>query len=167
MSSSSIASLLNGALWDVLSDEATMGTSVAEQPGDQLKNKDEDPWDDHIYALRAYISWIRTRYPTIHMFWVLPTAVHIHRVHLLADPSFWIKAPQKIARTKYMSASRTYQLYQRQTDAIALLNENIGHSLIWCIDIYEATYLSADWTLPGDGRHYRPELNQRLLSLFY
>jgi hypothetical protein len=140
---------------------------MADKPGESIERNDEDPWDDHIYALRAYISLIRTQYPTIHIHWILPTAVHIHRVHLLADPSLWIKAPQKIARTKYMSASRTDQLYQRQTDTVAALNESIGHSLIWCIDIYEATYLSADWTLPGDGRHYRPELNQRLLSLFY
>ena len=166
-SSPSIALLLNGALWDVLSDEATMEITSENIQEQSIHDNDHDPWDEHIDTLVQYLTWIRTKYPTIHIYWILPTSVHIHRVHVLSDPSLLVKAPQKIARTKYMSASRTYQLYQRQKDAIDLLNTNASQAIVSCIDIYEATYLSADWTLPGDGRHYRPELNQRLLSWFY
>ena len=50
----------------------------------------------------------------------------------------------------------------------SLMNDSNEHHVdVACLDIYEATYLSADWTLPGDGRHYRPELNERMLSWFY
>ena len=170
ISTLSIALLLNSALWDVLSDEAT--TVLRDVSGSDHKlpfdHQHNDPWKEHIEILRQYLSLIQTRYPTIRIHWVLPTAVHIHRVHVLSDPLLLIKAPQKIARTKYMSSSRTYQLYQRQKDVIVSLNdEHRNLAQIWCVDIYEATFLSADWTLPGDGRHYRSELNQRMLSWFY
>ena len=40
-------------------------------------------------------------------------------------------------------------------------------SVIPTLDLYQATYLSADWTLPKDARHYRPELNRTMLQWFY
>ena len=35
------------------------------------------------------------------------------------------------------------------------------------IDLYEATYLSADLLYPSDGRHYKPDLNRKMLSWLY
>jgi hypothetical protein len=35
------------------------------------------------------------------------------------------------------------------------------------LDVYEASYLSADWTLSGDGRHYNTAYNKMVLSWFY
>ncbi len=35
------------------------------------------------------------------------------------------------------------------------------------LDVFEASYLSADWTMPGDGRHYDLEYNKMVLSWFY
>jgi hypothetical protein len=33
--------------------------------------------------------------------------------------------------------------------------------------LYEATHLSADQLYPSDGRHYKPDLNRKMLSWFY
>jgi hypothetical protein len=172
----SIALVLNSALWDVLSDEATVECETTEN--DELVNsRMKDPWQEHLTTLNEYLNHIHEKYSTknrmIKLYWILPTAVHIHRVHLLSDPILLQKAPQKIIRTKYMSSSRTYDLYQKQKCVINKINQkqhlinNTNESTISMLDIYEATYLSADWTLPGDGRHYRPELNQLMLSWFY
>ena len=35
------------------------------------------------------------------------------------------------------------------------------------LDVFEASYLSADWTLPGDGRHYDLAYNKMVLSWYY
>jgi hypothetical protein len=117
--------------------------------------------------MEKYLRTIAQLYPQVTLFWLLPTAVHIHRVHLLSEPLLVQKAPQKIRRTKYMSASRTRQLYHHQKALLVALQESEDILSVVGLDIYEATHLSADWTLPGDGRHYRPELNQLMLSWLY
>jgi hypothetical protein len=158
----STALILNSALWDVLSDEATMTDTTCSLEGDRYP-----VWNEHLNAMTQYLRTIAALYPQVRLFWLLPTAVHIHRVHLLSEPLLLQKAPQKIQRTKYMSASRTQQLYHHQRALLASLQKSEDSPSVLGLDIYEATYLSADWTLPGDGRHYRPELNQLMLSWFY
>lgn len=159
MQETSTALILNSALWDVLSDEATMVDSAC-----TVKDKGHTVWKGHLATMAQYLRTIAQLYPQVTLFWMLPTAVHIHRVHLLSEPLLLQKAPQKIRRTKYMSASRTQQLYQLQKDLLVSLRESEDSISVIGLDIYDATYLSADWTLPGDGRHYRPELNQLMLS---
>jgi hypothetical protein len=65
-----------------------------------------------------------------------------------------------VKRVKYMSSSRMKELHELQS---ALMKELV----VPVMDIYEASYLSADWMRPGDGRHYRPELNFEMLGWFY
>jgi hypothetical protein len=59
-----------------------------------------------------------------------------------------------------MSSSNVYHLYVRQK---ALMNE----LEIPFIDLYEATYLSGNWMMDGDGRHYRRWLNEEMFSWSY
>jgi hypothetical protein len=182
-----VALVLNSALWNVLSDEATLECTDS--------STNNDPWDNHLDALVEFLTQVLLRYgpvpstcseqdqsqrPHVTVYWMLPTAVHVHRVHLADSDAMRQRAPQKINRTRYMSASRTRQLYHRQRQVVEPLLtaqrhgettnvEACSHGAAdshYFLDVYEATYLSADWTLPGDGRHYRPELNQKMLSWF-
>jgi hypothetical protein len=152
---SSFALILNSALWDLLSDEATNNTTMPQ-------SNDEDPWTDHITALNDYIEaalQLASRNPSIQLFWLLPTAVHIHRVYVV-DDHLEAVAAHKINRCRYMSSSRSRTLYEKQ-------RQLMDSKCVPCIDLWEATYVSADWTLPGDGRHYRPEFNQLMLGWLY
>jgi hypothetical protein len=65
-----------------------------------------------------------------------------------------------INRIRYMSESRSRYLYNLQKDIMNELN-------VPFLDLYEATYLSADRLYPSDGRHYKPDLNRMMLSWFY
>jgi hypothetical protein len=195
LSNAKVALILNSALWNVLSDEATVECKESVSPS---SSSTIDPWENHLDALAEFLTQVLQRYGNVQskthahsekqhplrlhvtVYWMLPTAVHIHRVHLADSDAMRQRAPQKINRTRYMSASRTRQLYLRQKQVVEPLlaaqqrqvNQAEGCSLDaavdshYFLDVYEATYLSADWTLPGDGRHYRPELNQKMLSWF-
>jgi hypothetical protein len=144
-----VALILNSALWNVLSDEATIPSSTGPAAASLSLSKDyvNDPWDNHVQALTEFLTQVLQRYGSdapsseasppqrqdrVTVYWLLPTAVHIHRVHVAdSDAIRW--APQKINRTRYLSASRTRQLYHRLKQVV-------------------------------HGRHYRPGLNQRMLS---
>ena len=65
-----------------------------------------------------------------------------------------------INRIRYMSASRSRYLYELQKKIMKRLD-------VPFLDLYEATYLSADQLYPSDGRHYRPDLNRKMLGWFY
>lgn len=62
-------------------------------------------------------------------------------------------------RIKYMSQSRTYQLYQQQKHLIATEFPNTVKWMEW----YWPSAVAADWTYLGDGRHYIPEWNQQMM----
>ena len=63
-------------------------------------------------------------------------------------------------RVRYMSASRSNFLYHAQKELMAQL-------YVPFLDIYQATYLSAFQTIPGDGRHYRRVVNRRLFRYLF
>lgn len=65
-----------------------------------------------------------------------------------------------INRIRYMSESRSRYLYELQKRIMLELN-------VPFLDLYDATYLSADQLYPSDGRHYRPDLNRKMLGWFY
>eukprot|EP00558_Chaetoceros_sp_UNC1202_P005163 CAMPEP_0197254882 /NCGR_PEP_ID=MMETSP1429-20130617/70207_1 /TAXON_ID=49237 /ORGANISM="Chaetoceros sp., Strain UNC1202" /LENGTH=90 /DNA_ID=CAMNT_0042718001 /DNA_START=1 /DNA_END=273 /DNA_ORIENTATION=+ len=62
--------------------------------------------------------------------------------------------------TKYMSNLRVRGLHLKQK----ALMEELGVPY-W--DLFDAYYLSAYYTAPGDGRHFRAELNEHVLDWFY
>lgn len=141
------AVLLGSCLWDVLDSK------------DELQGA---AYQDHQEAIRIYINAVRQRYPDVTILWKSPTAVHIHVVDLerLVVSKMGEAALFGIERLRYMSASRSKHIYQIQKRI--LQEEGIPF-----LDIYQATYLSADWLFPSDGRHYRPDLNRLMLSWFY
>jgi hypothetical protein len=147
-----VALLLNSALWDILSDQASRQPNLPASEG----GRNDGVFDEHLQACRDWILQIQTRWKHVDLYWLSPTAVHIHRVYLFEELA--AKSIQhKIDRVRYMSESRTRRLYHLQKELLHKLH-------VPFLDIYDATYVSADWTLPGDGRHYRPALNQALLQ---
>ncbi|EEC49625.1 predicted protein [Phaeodactylum tricornutum CCAP 1055/1] len=93
----STALILNSALWEILSDQGVPGADFA----------------DHLTTCRTYVTTVQRRYPHVSVFWLSPSAVHIHRVYLFNELAQ--KGIQhKIDRVRYMSASRTRRLYDLQ-----------------------------------------------------
>lgn len=159
----SIALILGSSIWDVLA-------SKKEHTANATPNHSESVFQDHLKACRHFISTVRKEYPNVDILWKSPTAMHIHVV----DPSAPIlpsgaaegnddngsSTLALLQRVRYMSSSRMSYLYQLQKELMQELQ-------VTFLDIYEATYLSASWTFPGDGRHYSPELHQHILRWFY
>ena len=146
-SSDSTALILGSCLWDILDYEDTL-------QGSEYAN--------HAQACKTYVEEIQKRYPNVTLVWKSPMAVHIHWV----DLDRLIQHQQDTAtlfgvdRVRYMSASRSKYLYELQTKLMNDLQISV-------LDLFDATYLSADKLYPSDGRHYRPELNRKMLQWFY
>jgi hypothetical protein len=59
-----------------------------------------------------------------------------------------------------MSSSLVHAFYTKQKKLMQELKLDF-------LDFYEATYVSAAWTMHGDGRHYRQWLNKKLIDFSY
>ena len=132
-----VALLMGSGVWDILADDVIQGSE----------------FQDHRVAVRLLITSVRQMFPDIDLYWKSHTAMHVHRV---ADQNDW----REMRRVFYMSTSRSYDLYRYQKDIMTELNVTL-------LDIYPATYLSAEFLEFGDGRHYTKEFNKRLLDWFY
>uniref|UniRef100_A0A7S4EQL6 Uncharacterized protein n=1 Tax=Pseudo-nitzschia australis TaxID=44445 RepID=A0A7S4EQL6_9STRA len=141
------ALIVGSCLWDILSADDTLQGST---------------FIDHYNACKDYICRLRKRYPELTIVWKSPMAVHIHWVDLqrVVEHDRATATLFGINRIKYMSASRSLFLYKLQRKLMEELQ-------VPMIDLYEATYLSADLLYPSDGRHYKPDLNRKMLSWFY
>jgi hypothetical protein len=148
------AVMVGSAMWDILDSKDTL-------QGTQYK--------DHEEACRILINQIRLRYPDVNILWKSPTAVHIHVVDLdrLVVSKIGEAALFGIERIRYMSSSRSKYLYDIQKALVMDEQRRHGTDAIAFLDLYEATFLSADWLFPSDGRHYRPDLNRLILQWFY
>lgn len=146
-SSESTALILGSCLWDILDYQ------------DVLQGSD---YANHAQSCEAYIREIQNRYPNVTLVWKSPMAVHIHWVDLdrLVQHQQETATLFGVDRVRYMSASRSKYLYQLQTKLMKELQ-------IPVLDLFDATFLSADKLYPSDGRHYRPELNRKMLQWFY
>mmetsp|Transcript_5593 Transcript_5593/g.12881 ORF Transcript_5593/g.12881 Transcript_5593/m.12881 type:complete len:434 (-) Transcript_5593:227-1528(-) len=141
------ALILGSCLWDILSADDTLQMS---------------DFKDHCDACRDYICRLRQKYPGVTLVWKSPMAVHIHWVDLqrVVEHDRTTATLFGINRIKYMSSSRSYFLYTVQRQLMKELH-------VPMLDLYKATYLSADQLYPSDGRHYKPDLNRKMLSWFY
>ena len=162
----STALILGSSIWDVLASRQEVTTT----PRHLLQNTStpENMFQDHLNACRHFITTIREEYPNLHVLWKSPSAMHIHVVdpdnpvnHATKNGNTGLPAVSSLLqRVRYMSSSRMFQLYRLQRQLMQELE-------VPFLDIYEATYLSASWTLSGDGRHYSPALHRHVLDWFY
>jgi hypothetical protein len=140
-SNNSVALILGSSMWDILVPDNIQGPYFT----------------DHLNAARQLVETIRQLYPTVTLFWKAPSAAHPHRIAL--DECH--QQPSCLSRTRYLSNSRMEYLYQQQ---MRLMMDDL---FVPVLDVYEASYLSADWTRPGDGRHFVPAYNKEVMSWFY
>lgn len=119
----------------------------------------EKGFDDHKAALEKLLTYFRQAYPeTVQLVWKSPTALHVHVPKIEHTRGLQKRASTAMdIRLKYMSSSRSYQLYELQAAVCRALQ-------VPFLDVFEASYLSADHTMPGDGRHYSEEFNSMTMT---
>ncbi|KAG7352920.1 hypothetical protein IV203_008968 [Nitzschia inconspicua] len=141
------ALIIGSCLWDILNSEDDIQGSC---------------YDDHAQACSKYVRELRNRYPNVVIVWKSPMACHIHWVDLqrVVEHDRATATLFGINRIRYMSASRSRYLYELQKRIMSELD-------VPFIDLYEATYLSADQMYPSDGRHYRPNFNRKMIGWYY
>jgi hypothetical protein len=115
----------------------------------------EGPGYTHLVGCQMMVEKIRELFPNITLIWRSMTAMHIHAValgrlgqHAVAE------------RVRYLSTSRAERLYRQQKALMEKLN-------VTFLDVYEATYLLADYTQYSDALHYTPVANARILAWLY
>jgi hypothetical protein len=137
----SVALIMGSSIWDIL----------------QPRNIQGPLFTDHLNATRQLVETIQKHFPAVTLFWKSPSTAHPHRIAL--EECYRQKAC--LLRTRYLSSSRVEYLYRKQ---IRLMMDELR---VPVLDVFEASYLSADWTLPGDGRHYDLAYNKMILSWYY
>jgi hypothetical protein len=167
------ALIVGSCLWDILDSE------------DELQGSS---YEDHAHACAEFVRRLRKKYPQIVVIWKSPMACHskwymialgrciqqfLHSFAVFLHAQVhWVDLDRVVEndratatlfginRIRYMSASRSWYLYH--------LQKNIMKSLhVPFLDLYEATYLSSDQLYPSDGRHYRPDLNRKMIGWFF
>jgi hypothetical protein len=137
----SIALILGSSMWDILQPDNIQGPSFT----------------NHLNASRQLIETVRQRFPAVTLFWKAPSSVHPHRIRL----DQCRREPKCGPRVRYLSNSRMEYLYRQQT---RLMMDELQ---VPVLDVFEGSYLSSDWTLKGDGRHFHLAYNKMVLSWFY
>jgi hypothetical protein len=137
----SVALILGSSMWDILQPDNIQGPSFT----------------DHLNASRQLIETVRQRFPAVTLFWKAPSSVHPHRIRL----NWCYRQPKCGPRVRYLSNSRMEYLYRQQ---IRLMMDELQ---VPVLDVFEGSYLSSDWTLKGDGRHFHRAYNEMVLSWFY
>lgn len=146
------ALIIGSAVWDLLADGS----------------KGDGAWSlpSHEEAWRDLIQHIQVTYPKVEIFWKSPTAIHVHvpMLHVQSSDAGELEKffgkERFYQRLRYMSASRSFELYRAQKELCQ--NANISF-----LDVYGATYLQADETRLGDGRHFTPRLNLYTSDWFF
>jgi hypothetical protein len=135
----SIAVVTGSSVWDLLVENVDPGLHL------------------HAAACRSFVTRFRTEYPGVDLYWKSPSALHFHTLPILRDNRNVLLAE----RARYMSNALTYHMYQLQKALMKELD-------VPFLDLYEAYYLSAPWSLtPTDARHFQDEISEVLLSYYW
>ena len=152
-----VACILSSCVWDVLEvQRSTTSTRDVSTPG----------WWNHRQALRNLLLFFNATYPKSTVVWKSCAAMHIH-VPFLFEQLHDTPNKGMQQRTKYMSTSRTMDLYTMQKKIVnELMQTSQVRPRLVFLDIYGAYFLSSYFTKPGDGRHYEASFNQRIVHWF-
>ena len=135
------AIVIGSALWDIV------WSSVENDP----------TFSDHLEAVERFVTGLLKMYPDSDFFWKSTTAAHIHHI---ANATTDVDENALYRATKYLSGKRVKFLHEAQRDLMVSLNVSY-------LDIYESSFLNADWSKPGDAIHFRPPFNKRMIEWFY
>ncbi|KAG7339568.1 hypothetical protein IV203_025094 [Nitzschia inconspicua] len=142
----------------------------------------------HLDAIRRFLHFLRDEFipqqestcNNVTIIWKSPTAMHVHRTYREDEKKQKKQGNDKTGsslprntpsgtnitnnnveleeRIRYMSTSRTFELYRLQKQLITTEFPDV----MW-MDWYWPSALAADWTFPGDGRHYVTAWNQQMM----
>ena len=147
-----VAVIVGSSIWDLCPASLHYSDSNFE-PGFIAQGSN---FTDHFEACQQLISWIQSTYPGLKIYWRLPSAIHIHRVHCFLAS----KVDACYQRTMYESRTRANYLYNGQKALMQDLN-------VSSLDFFEATHLSAHHSVVNDGMHFSFEFNRYLMNHFY
>jgi hypothetical protein len=146
---------------DIIKWTTTMNRTVAVIAGsavwDAMRGCVRTDLVDHRTSIRQFIRQIRKLYPQIDLYWKSPSAIVLHRCGPLKDTdinNIWLK------RSRYISEGVPRAIYTAQKELMQTLQ-------VPFLDLYDAYYLSAPWSRPGDSRHYEDEISSLLLSYYW
>jgi hypothetical protein len=105
----------------------------------------------HLQACQQMIDHTHKLYPQTKVYWRSVTAIHVHELAIL-----------HFKTTRYASGLRARELYLSQKKMIDEHNPTVT-----MLDLYNATYLGADWHAPGDILHYSQAANLKMINWFY
>ena len=117
---------------------------------------------NHRQAVKTLLTTIRGEYPTMDLYWRSAMAVHTHAATNLRDDWHQIKP------VYYLSTSRARNLYEFQKQIITEINSNSNsNSTVRHLDVYHASYLSAEYMQWADARHFLHYWNIMATNWFY
>jgi hypothetical protein len=124
---------------------------------DAMRGCVRSDFNEHRSAIRRYVTSLRTTYPQIDLYWKSPSALMLHRRGSLEDV---IDNQLYLQQSRYISDGVI-----RKIDSVqkALMKE-LG---VPFLDLFDAYYLSAPWSLPGDARHFEDSVSSLLLSYYW
>jgi hypothetical protein len=110
---------------------------------------------NHRRAVQSLLTTLQKEYPTLSLYWRSALAVHTQAATNVRDD--W----KDIAPLWYLSTSRSRKLYEYQKEIVNRI-PNVTH-----LDVYHASYLSAEYMGRGDARHFTQEWNEIATNWFY
>lgn len=130
--------VLNSGVWDLLED----GTNSS-HPYMSTSCCHSDFWfEDHLITLDGLLNQLTSEFKHVKFAWKSMTAAHVHRIGSCKDVLCR-------KRSKYMSNSRAYRIFESQRKLLAEKYVNVHF-----IDLYNLTFSAAHLTREDDGRHY-------------
>jgi hypothetical protein len=109
----------------------------------------------HRKAVELLLKRIQKEYPTLDLYWRSAMAVHTQAATNVRED--W----KSMIPLYYLSTSRSRKLYEFQTAIVEGL-PNVTH-----LDVYHASYLSAEHMGRGDARHFTQEWHEMATNWFY
>jgi hypothetical protein len=140
-----------------LQPKQSIAVIVGSAVWDAMRGCVRSDFQEHRNAIRQFITTLRMLYPQIHLYWKSPSAIILHRRNSLEEligNNVWLH------RSRYISDGVPRRIYAEQK---ALMKE----LQVPFLDLFDAYYLSAPWTLPGDARHYEDDISFLLLSYYW
>jgi hypothetical protein len=117
---------------------------------------------DHRKAVETLLRTIQDEYPTLDLYWRSTMAVHTQAATNVREDWHQIKP------LYYLSTARARNLYEFQKQIVTEINRNsTSTSTITHLDVYHATYLSAEYMERADVRHFTHEWNSMATNWFY
>jgi len=145
------AFIIGSCVWDIVSMFDKESFDRYKPNGDRLKRFGFYELNDHLEAIRTYISSVQKLYPQRNIYWKGCTALHRHALKGIDE--------KVIDTVFYVSLVRGRHLDTAQKELMRELNVPV-------IDMFEMTYEMAELHFTDDTLHYNNEMIKYLLDYF-